>query len=108
RVDREGSQVLEGAERLVALLEARPPVAVVSGHLREDAEATVRGVFYLVNVRGGDFEKKVWFAPPEFRLVLADVAEGGRVAFRRIDVRRASSARATWHQFVVRLWKESG
>src|SRR5256885_12916132 len=39
-------------------LERRPPEAVVSGHLREDADLTVAGVRYLVNVQGGDFEKR--------------------------------------------------
>lgn len=106
-LDRDGTPVLPGAERLVSLLESRPPVAVVSGHLREDADATVGGVHYVVNVRGGDFEKKKWFAPPEFRLVLGDVGEGGTIAFRRIGVLRRGSAKTSWHQLTVRAWVES-
>jgi len=106
RVDAPGAPTIAGADGLVALLERRPPEAVVSGHLREDADATVRGVRYLVNVQGGDFEKKRWFAPPHFRIVLADVDAAGRIAFRPVTLRRRSSSRTAWRQFCVRAWAE--
>jgi hypothetical protein len=107
RVDREGDPVLEGAERLVALLEARPPAAVVSGHLRHDADRVVAGVRYVVNVSGGDFEKRRWIAPPDFRVVLADVGPAGDVAFRTVAPRRRRSWRTAWRQICVRAWAEA-
>jgi hypothetical protein len=107
RIDRPGSEVIPGAERLVALCEARPPVAVVSGHLRDDADVTVLGVRYLANVRGGDFEKRRLFAPPEFRLLLCDVSETGAASFRWVSVLRRGSWRTAWRQLVVRAWAES-
>jgi hypothetical protein len=107
RVDRDGAPAIEGGDALVALLERRPPEAVVAGHLHDDADLTLRGVRYFVNVQGGDFEKKRWFAPPEFRLVLADVASDGAVALRRVPLRRRGSARTAWRQLAVRAWVES-
>lgn len=107
RIDHPGADPISGADRLVALLEARPPVAVVSGHLRDDADVTVGGVRYLANVRGGDFEKRRWFAPPEFRLLLCEVSPSGGAAFRYASVRRRGSWRTAWRQLVVRAWAES-
>jgi hypothetical protein len=107
RIDLPGSEVIPGAEPLVAICEARPPVAVVSGHLREDADVTLGGVRYLANVRGGDFEKRRWFAPPEFRLLLCEVGGTGAASFRYTSVRRRGSARTAWRQLVVRAWAES-
>jgi hypothetical protein len=106
RLDREGTPPDRDLGTLVALLEARPPVAVVSGHLHDDAEATVAGVRYLVNARGGDFAKRAWRAPPDFTLLWADVGPGGAVVFRRERVPRRRSGATALDQLAVRLWAE--
>jgi hypothetical protein len=106
RLDLEGTPPDRDLCDLVALLERRPPVAVVSGHLHDDAEATVGGVRYLVNARGGDFPKRAWRAPADFTLLWCDVGPGGSVAFRRERVARRRDGATTLDQLAVRLWAE--
>jgi hypothetical protein len=106
RLDVEGHPPDKALAALVEAIERRPPVVVVSGHLHEDAEATVAGVRYLVNARGGDFDKRAWRAPRDFTLLWCDVAADGSATFHREAVPRRSCGRTALDQVAVRLWAE--
>lgn len=93
--------------RLRALLAARPPQCVISGHLERDAEKVVDGVRYVVNAEGGDVSGDPWRGPRSFRLLLVDVASDGVVSLRRIELPRRRDPAVALDQFAVRLWSDS-
>jgi hypothetical protein len=103
QVDRPDAPVTSGCEGLVQRVEARPPVAVVSGHLHHDADVVVRGVRYYVNAHGGDVAAKA-SAPSDFRIVIADVAADGAVTFRPVSRERRWWMRVEVERLCVAAW----
>ena len=105
RLDLPGRPPSIGCAGLVARVEARPPVAVVSGHLHADADETVNGVRYYVNAHGGDVAAKSSTAS-DFRIVMADVAEDGSVEFRPVSCERRWWLRIETERLWVKAWVE--
>jgi Icc-related predicted phosphoesterase len=87
----------------IALLEARPPLLVVTGHKHEYLEREVNGVTYVVNAHGGDVHGLDLGRGP-FELLRVEVGPGD--AFRHEITRhgRRPWLRAYWHQFCARCW----
>ena len=104
-LDLPGRPVNVGCAGLVARVEARPPVAVVCGHLHADADETVNGVRYYVNAHGGDVAAKS-SSPPDFRIVMADVREDGTVDFRPVSSERRWWLRVEADRLCVKAWVE--
>ena len=105
-LDAPGSPPITGAT-FVALLETRPPIAVIAGHTHADRDATVSGVRYIYNAQGGDLGKDdPGFGPTRFNVIMADVDADGSVALRTQSIARGSSLAVTFDYFCVRMWIE--
>ncbi len=101
--ERAGDPVEEDLVDLVALLEERPPLFVVCGHLHERFERVVGGVRYVVNAHGGDVHGLGLGRGP-FELLRVDVAPDGATDERFTSHPRAPWFRVYWNQLAVRCW----
>ncbi len=104
--DRPGAPAARDMGELLQILQARPPLLHVSGHLHAYVDQRVEGIRYIVNAHGGDLHG---YDPGlgGFDLLHVEVDAGGRLAHveRRTYARRRDP-RTYLDQLCVRLWDE--
>jgi hypothetical protein len=105
-LDRPGAPVVPGFEPLVRALEARPPIAVVSGHLHGDHDVTVAGVRYVVNANGGDLDGGLFRSPRPASVLVLEVPPDGPPTLRRVGLERDADWGVRLDQLLVRLWSD--
>jgi 3',5'-cyclic AMP phosphodiesterase CpdA len=103
--DLPGAPPFADLTQLPAALQARPPLLVVSGHLHDYRDETVRGVRYVVNAHGGDVHG-LGLRRGDFELLHVTVRAGGGLEVEPRRYRRRLSWRAAFDQACVRLWAE--
>jgi hypothetical protein len=103
-LDQPGTPPMPGMEPLVERLEAKPPIAVVSGHLHEDLDVTVNGVRYLINANGGDLDSRGPTRPAS--LLLMEMGADAKPTFRRVPLERRSWLAVDVDRLWIRLWSE--
>lgn len=90
---------------LLPVLEGRPPLLVVAGHLHDYRDETVNGVRYVVNAHGGDVHGLA-LKRGDFELLHVSVQADGSLRVEPRRYRRRLSWRAAWNQVCVRLWAD--
>lgn len=89
---------------LAALLERRPPLAVIAGHMHTYRDEVIRGVRVIVNAHGGDVHG-LSLQRDDFELLHVDVGPDGMTVEPR-RYRRKRDAEAALDQLAVRFWSD--
>jgi 3',5'-cyclic AMP phosphodiesterase CpdA len=103
RFDAQGAPPYEDLAALGPFLEAHPPLLVVSGHLHDYRDETIRGVRYVVNAHGGDVHG-LGLRRRDFELLHVRVSGRGGLTVEPKPYARRASWRTAWHQVLVRVW----
>lgn len=104
--DRPGAPAARDMGELLQILQARPPLLHVSGHLHAYADQSVEGIRYIVNAHGGDLHG---YDPGlrGFDLLHVEVDPAGSLTrVERRTYARKRDPRTYLDQFCVRLWDE--
>ncbi len=102
-VDEKGAPAPDDLVRFVELLEAKPPLLVVCGHMHEFLDREVNGVRYVVNAHGGDVHG-LGLDRQAFELLRIEVAADGSYSQEITRHARRPWLRVYANQLAVRCW----